>query len=76
MYMFIYLSCHIYIPVFVCLFSLSLVLISDEDGTSDVHMSVLLHYIFNAMVLLYGLEDTTNIKHVERFKREIKVIIR
>ncbi|KAK2153983.1 hypothetical protein LSH36_280g03034 [Paralvinella palmiformis] len=53
--------------------SLSLVVIGNQDGSSDVHMTTLLDLIFNAMVLLYGLEDATNIKHVERFKREIKV---
>ena len=66
-------NCHVNKPLFIWSLSLSLVLIGEDDSTSDVHVTTLLHHIFNAMVLLCGLDDTTNIKHVERFKREIKV---
>ena len=71
---FVCYSLSLFVYLSVCLLSLSLVVIGNQDGSSDVHMTTLLDLIFNAMVLLYGLEDATNIKHVERFKREIKVL--
>ena len=44
-----------------------------DDCASDVYMSRLLEYIFQSIVLVYGLDDVTNIKNVERMKKEIKV---
>ena len=46
---------------------------SKDDNSSDVYLSRLLDYVFQCMVLVYGLEDLTNIKNIERFKKEIKV---
>ena len=46
-----------------------------DDG-QDTHAEHLLHYLFNAMVLLYGQDNLATIKNLERFKREIKVRIK
>lgn len=48
---------------------------SKDDNASDVYLSRLLDYIFQCMVIVYGLEDLTNIKNIERFKKEIKVSV-
>lgn len=48
-------------------------MVSEDDNAEDAHLSRLLDYVFQSMVLLYGLDDLTNIKNIERFKREIKV---
>ena len=48
-------------------------MVGRDDNASDRHLTHLLDLVFQAMVLVYGLEDTTNIKNIERFKREIKV---
>ncbi|CAL1546698.1 unnamed protein product, partial [Lymnaea stagnalis] len=54
--------------------SLVLIAVMGRDGAADdVHMGQLLDNVFNAMVLLYGLDDLTNIKNVERFKKEIRL---
>lgn len=34
-----------------------------------------LDLLFDALVLMYGLDDLVNISNVEKFKKEIKVII-
>ena len=54
-------------------FSITLIIVSKNDNSSDVYLSRLLDYIFQCMVLVYGWEDLTNIKNIERFKKEIKV---
>ena len=54
-------------------FSISLILITQDDGVSDHHAERVLDCAFQAMVLLYGQHDLVNIKNLERFKREIKV---
>ena len=53
--------------------SLNLILVTHDDGASDSHLEHLLDYVFQAMVLLYGIDNISNIKNLERFKREIKV---
>lgn len=54
--------------------SLVLISVTSRDSTTDdVHAGNLLENVFNAMVLLYGLDELTNIKNIERFKKEIKV---
>ncbi|CAG5130730.1 unnamed protein product, partial [Candidula unifasciata] len=53
----------------------SLVLISvtsRDSAADDVLAGKLLENVFDAMILLYGLDELTNIKNVERFKKEIK----
>ena len=54
-------------------FSLTLIVVTQDDQANDVHLRCLLDYIFHSMVLVYGLDDLMNIKNVERFKRDIKV---
>ena len=56
-------------------FSLTLIVVTQDDNGSDTHLTRLLDYIFQAMVLVYGLDELINIKNIERFKREIKVNI-
>ncbi|KAK2177958.1 hypothetical protein NP493_570g02019 [Ridgeia piscesae] len=53
--------------------SITLILVTKDDCASDVYMSRLLEYIFQSIVLVYGLDDVTNIKNVERMKKEIKI---
>ena len=53
--------------------SITLIVATRDDHSDDCHLSKLLDNIFQAMVLLYGFDEVTNIKNVERFKREIKV---
>ena len=54
-------------------FSITLILVTKDDCASDVYLARLLEYIFQSIVLVYGLDDITNIKNVERLKKEIKV---
>ncbi|BFZ16270.1 hypothetical protein BsWGS_19309 [Bradybaena similaris] len=57
--------------------SLVLISVTSQDSTTDdVHAGNLLENVFNAMVLLYGLDELTNIKNIERFKKEIKICYR
>lgn len=53
--------------------SITLILVTKDDCASDVYVSRLLEYIFQSIVLVYGLDDVTNIKNVERMKKEIKI---
>jgi hypothetical protein len=50
-----------------------LIIIAQNDDVDDCHYGNLLNLVFNAMVLLDGIEEVTNIKNVEKFKKEIKV---
>ena len=56
-----------------CARSLSLIVIVGNDLADDCHLNRLLENVWNAMLLLFGQEELTNIKNLERFKREIKV---
>ncbi|XP_041367244.1 protein fuzzy homolog isoform X2 [Gigantopelta aegis] len=53
--------------------SITLIVATRDDHSDDCHLAQLLDNIFQAMVLMYGADDVTNIKNIERFKREIKV---
>ncbi|XP_013390800.1 protein fuzzy homolog [Lingula anatina] len=53
--------------------SITLILVSRDDNASDSHLQQLIEKVFLSMVLVYGLDDLTNIKNIERFKKEIKV---
>ncbi|ELU10103.1 hypothetical protein CAPTEDRAFT_17914 [Capitella teleta] len=53
--------------------SLTLIIITQDDNASDLHLTQTLDLVFHSLVLLYGLDDLSNIKNVERFKREIRV---
>ncbi|XP_022090551.1 protein fuzzy homolog [Acanthaster planci] len=52
--------------------SVTLVLITPEDGCSDVHLNTLLDHVFHAMVMFIGLDTLENIKNVERLRRDLK----
>lgn len=52
--------------------SITLILVANDNGTSDLFMQQILEFVFNAMVLLIGLDDLINIKNVERLKRELR----
>nr|KAG5700970.1 hypothetical protein BaRGS_022681 [Batillaria attramentaria] len=43
-----------------------------NDQADDCHMTRLLDNVWSAMVLLFGQDELTNIKNLERFKRDIK----
>lgn len=53
--------------------SVTLIAIAQNDDADDCHYSNLLNLVFNSMVLLVGIEEVTNMKNVEKFKKEIKV---
>lgn len=53
--------------------SITLIVLSSEEGTSELRLERLLQMIFGAMVLLVGLEELTNIRNVERLKKELRV---
>ncbi|XP_063109219.1 protein fuzzy homolog isoform X2 [Cavia porcellus] len=52
--------------------SVTLIVLSSEEGTSELRLERLLQMVFGAMVLLVGLEELTNIRNVERLKKELK----
>lgn len=51
--------------------SITLILLS-EEGTSELRLERTLHMVFGAMVLIVGLEELTNIRNVERLKKELR----
>ncbi|XP_004694349.1 PREDICTED: protein fuzzy homolog [Condylura cristata] len=53
--------------------SITLIVLSSEEGTSELRLERLLQMVFGAMVLLVGLEELTNIRNVERLKKELRV---
>lgn len=53
--------------------SITLIIVTQDDIACDLHLTQILELVFNSMVLLYGLDDLSNIKNVERFKRDIRV---
>ncbi|KAJ8298694.1 hypothetical protein KUTeg_022754 [Tegillarca granosa] len=55
--------------------NITLIVVTEDDLADDCHLNNLLNYVFNSMVLLCGLDELTNIKNVEKLKREIKVCI-
>lgn len=52
--------------------SITLIVLSSEEGTSELRLERLLQMVFGAMVLLVGLEELTNIPNVERLKKELR----
>ncbi|XP_032695147.1 protein fuzzy homolog isoform X2 [Lontra canadensis] len=52
--------------------SITLIVLSSEEGTSELRLERLLQMVFGAMVLLVGLEELTNIRNVERLKKELR----
>ncbi|KAK3102683.1 hypothetical protein FSP39_013121 [Pinctada imbricata] len=53
--------------------SITLIAVSQDDDADDCHMNNLLNLIASALVLLCGIDEVSNIKNVERFKKEVKV---
>nr|KAF6406782.1 fuzzy planar cell polarity protein [Molossus molossus] len=56
--------------------SITLIVLSSEEGTSELRLERLLQMVFGAMVLLLGLEELTNISNVERLKKELRASYR
>lgn len=56
--------------------SITLIVLSSEEGTSELKLERLLQMVFGAMVLLVGLEELTNICNVERLKKELRASYR
>nr|XP_048294068.1 protein fuzzy homolog isoform X2 [Myodes glareolus] len=52
--------------------SITLILLSSEEGTSELSLERTLDMVFGAMVLIVGLEELTNIRNVERLKKELR----
>ncbi|XP_052019788.1 protein fuzzy homolog isoform X2 [Apodemus sylvaticus] len=52
--------------------SITLIVLSSEEGTSALRLERMLHMVFGAMVLIVGLEELTNIRNVERLKKELR----
>ncbi|XP_037676504.1 protein fuzzy homolog isoform X2 [Choloepus didactylus] len=52
--------------------SITLIVLSSEKGTSELRLERLLQMVFGAMVLIVGLEELTNIRNVERLKKELR----
>ncbi|KAK2088942.1 hypothetical protein P7K49_034849 [Saguinus oedipus] len=53
--------------------SITLIVLSSEVGISELRLERLLQMVFGAMVLLVGLEELTNIRNVERLKKDLRV---
>lgn len=56
--------------------SITLIVLSSEEGASELRLERLLQMVFGAMVLLVGLEELTNISNVERLKKELRACYR
>uniref|UniRef100_A0A8C5P3M5 Fuzzy planar cell polarity protein n=1 Tax=Jaculus jaculus TaxID=51337 RepID=A0A8C5P3M5_JACJA len=56
--------------------SITLIALSSEKGTSELRLERMLHMVFGAMVLIVGLEELTNIRNVERLKKELRASYR
>lgn len=56
-------------------FSLTLIVVAEDDNADDCHLGNVLLYVFDAMVMLLGYDNVTNIKNVERFKKDVRVNI-
>jgi len=49
--------------------------VAEEDNADVCHLNNVLNYVFNIIVLHLSLDDVSYIKNVERFKKDIRVII-
>uniref|UniRef100_A0A7M4G1B4 Fuzzy planar cell polarity protein n=1 Tax=Crocodylus porosus TaxID=8502 RepID=A0A7M4G1B4_CROPO len=52
--------------------SITLIVMSSEEGANDFTLSRLLDNVFSAMVLVLGLEELANIRNVERLKKDLR----
>ena len=55
--------------------SVTLILVSTDDGSCDSHMTHLLDLVFNAMVMVIGLQELDSVANVERLKQNLKVTL-
>ena len=53
-------------------FSVRLIIVVPLDCVSDFHLHRLLDNIFQAMVLVVGLDDLIALRHIDRVKRELR----
>ena len=53
--------------------SITLILVATDDGSCDDHMTYLLELVFNAMVMVIGLQDLDTPTNMERLKQNLKV---
>lgn len=51
---------------------ITLIIVTSDDGASDIHLNRLLEFVFNSMVLLLGINELTSIRNVEHLKRELR----
>ena len=58
------------------IFSITLILVADKELYSQRQIDDLLETAYDSMVILFGLDDLSSIKNVERFKRDIRVSIK
>jgi hypothetical protein len=54
-------------------FSVRLIIAVPNDTLSQVHLHRLLDSVFQAIILLVGLDDLVAQRHVERTKRDLRV---
>uniref|UniRef100_A0A8C8RPX7 Fuzzy planar cell polarity protein n=1 Tax=Pelusios castaneus TaxID=367368 RepID=A0A8C8RPX7_9SAUR len=52
--------------------SITLIILSSEEGASDFSLGRLLDNTFSAMVLILGLEELVNIRNIERLKKDLR----
>ncbi|KAM9113574.1 protein fuzzy homolog isoform 1-T1 [Pangshura tecta] len=52
--------------------SITLIVLSSEEGASDFALGRLLDNTFSAMVLILGLEELVNIRNIERLKKDLR----
>ncbi|XP_063156985.1 protein fuzzy homolog isoform X1 [Candoia aspera] len=52
--------------------SITLIVLSSEEDASDFSLGRLLENVFSAMVLVLGLEELTNVRNIERLKKDLK----
>ncbi|XP_049756915.1 protein fuzzy homolog isoform X2 [Elephas maximus indicus] len=56
--------------------SITLIVLSSEESSSELQLERLLEMVFGAMVLLVGLEELTDIRNIERLKKELRASYR
>ncbi|XP_031557182.1 protein fuzzy homolog isoform X2 [Actinia tenebrosa] len=52
--------------------SITLIIVASDDNSSDAHLNRVLNLVFNAMVMLLGIDELTNTRNIELIKREMR----
>nr|XP_020649652.1 protein fuzzy homolog isoform X1 [Pogona vitticeps] len=52
--------------------SITLIVLSSDESTSELSLGKLLENVFSAMVLILGLEELVNARNIERLKKDLK----